>query len=262
MAGLATSSVTPVKLVLLGNGSAGKTSLCARFVEDGFTKQYRQTIGCDFYDKLVELRTNKTVSLQVWDIGGQSIASKMIGNYVYGSDIVFLCYDVTDSSSFYSCDDWLAHVRRTYAQQTSSDVPGDVKKPPLVYLIALKVDLIAQRVVMPEAHDRFIAENDIDGGFFVSASTGENVLIAVYSAAARAAGIRLTQDELAFYQQVLQVRVQAEREEEAAVQEDEVGRDLEDDDEGAPIASCMPCFGGGGRRARSNKPAEHHHDYS
>mmetsp|Transcript_16378 Transcript_16378/g.42434 ORF Transcript_16378/g.42434 Transcript_16378/m.42434 type:complete len:259 (-) Transcript_16378:290-1066(-) len=254
MAGLAGSTVTTVKLVLLGNGSAGKTSLCARFVEDGFTKQYRQTIGCDFYDKQVELRTNKTVSLQVWDIGGQSITSKMIGNYVYGSHVVFLCYDVTDASSFYSCDDWLANVHRTYAAQKTSDVPGEVKKPPSVYLVALKIDLIGQRVVTPEAHERFVQENGLDGGYFVSASTGENVLIAVYSSAARAAGITLTQDELAFYQQVLQVRVQAEREEEADGHHDNAPHALHgDEDEDGRPSGCMPCFGGGGRGGSSRR---------
>ena len=32
----------PCKLLLLGNGSVGKTSIIQRFVEDGFEKVYKQ----------------------------------------------------------------------------------------------------------------------------------------------------------------------------------------------------------------------------
>jgi GTPase SAR1 family protein len=36
----------------------------------------------------------------VWDIGGQSISSKMLPNYVKGSQLIWLCYDITDPQSF------------------------------------------------------------------------------------------------------------------------------------------------------------------
>jgi GTPase SAR1 family protein len=38
------------------------------------------------------------VALQLWDIGGQSIGGKMIGNYINGADAVVLCYDITNCS--------------------------------------------------------------------------------------------------------------------------------------------------------------------
>jgi GTPase SAR1 family protein len=44
------------KLILVGNGSVGKTSICQRFKDDGFMKVYRQTIGVDFLEKKLELR--------------------------------------------------------------------------------------------------------------------------------------------------------------------------------------------------------------
>ena len=75
------------KLVLLGNGSVGKTSIISRFVEDGFEKVYKQTIGIDFFEKLVPIRGDTRMKLQVWDIGGQSISSKMLPRYIYGSTV-------------------------------------------------------------------------------------------------------------------------------------------------------------------------------
>lgn len=34
--------------------------------------------------------------LQLWDIGGQTIASKMVTNYIYGAHAVLLAYDITN----------------------------------------------------------------------------------------------------------------------------------------------------------------------
>ena len=59
-----------------------------RLCEDHFGKSYKQTIGVDFYVKRLELPGNVNVSLQVWDIGGQSISSKMVNTYVYEANAV------------------------------------------------------------------------------------------------------------------------------------------------------------------------------
>ena len=45
-------------------------------------------------------------------------------------------------------------------------------------------------------------DNDCDGGFFISAQSGENVLTTFYKVAASAAGIQLTAHELAFTEKV------------------------------------------------------------
>ena len=66
------------KVVVLGNGTVGKTSLIMRFCDDYFGKSYKQTIGVDFFVKRMELPGDVQVALQVWDIGGQSIFGKMI----------------------------------------------------------------------------------------------------------------------------------------------------------------------------------------
>ena len=166
------------KVILLGDGAVGKTSIAMRFTEDYFAKQYKQTIGLDFFIKRMVLpgdvrpprrtrlwhgegsttrarrrhcahapartggrerrsapahwpalirpasprppriavrpaspsavplseasafggrpsaadgsasfgaRSQVHVALQIWDIGGQTIGGKMIGNYIYGA---------------------------------------------------------------------------------------------------------------------------------------------------------------------------------
>jgi GTPase SAR1 family protein len=104
------------KLVVIGDGSVGKTSVIKAFVDDGFQRAYKQvvssrvckrvltalqqTIGCDFFEKSIILQQQTRVSLSVWDVGGQSAASNNIANYLEGAHVGFFCYDVTNAESF------------------------------------------------------------------------------------------------------------------------------------------------------------------
>jgi len=51
------------KIVVLGNGTVGKTSLIMRFCEDYFARSYKQTIGVDFFVKRIELPGDVHVTL-------------------------------------------------------------------------------------------------------------------------------------------------------------------------------------------------------
>ena len=43
------------KVILLGDGATGKTSIANRFTDDHFAQQYKQTIGVDFFIKRLAL---------------------------------------------------------------------------------------------------------------------------------------------------------------------------------------------------------------
>mmetsp|Transcript_76 Transcript_76/g.140 ORF Transcript_76/g.140 Transcript_76/m.140 type:complete len:271 (+) Transcript_76:59-871(+) len=215
-------SVQTAKLVLVGNGSVGKTSIIQRFQDDGFKKLYKQTVGCDFFEKTMDFR-GKTVKTQIWDIGGQSLSSKNLPNYVLGSSVLFLCYDVTDSQSFGDLVDWLAMIRRAYDEKNralETEAEKDAKeagrtkvkkakkeKMPEIYCVGNKIDLIEFRRVTERQHNKFVQDEGLKGGFFVSAGSGENVLTVFYQVAARVVGIELTAYELEFTKKVLAVAV-------------------------------------------------------
>ena len=48
-----------IKIVLLGDGTTGKTSLATRISQNNFTKKYDQTLGVDFYLRRLELPGDK-----------------------------------------------------------------------------------------------------------------------------------------------------------------------------------------------------------
>ncbi|XP_006128228.2 ras-related protein Rab-28 isoform X1 [Pelodiscus sinensis] len=101
-----------LKLVVLGDGTSGKTSLATRFAQEAFGKQYKQTVGLDFFLKRITLPGNLNVTLQVWDIGGQTIGGKMLDKYIYGAQGVLLVYDITNYQSFENLEDWYNMVKK------------------------------------------------------------------------------------------------------------------------------------------------------
>uniref|UniRef100_A0A3Q1FMI3 RAB28, member RAS oncogene family n=1 Tax=Acanthochromis polyacanthus TaxID=80966 RepID=A0A3Q1FMI3_9TELE len=101
-----------LKIVVIGDGACGKTSLATRFAQEAFGKQYKQTIGLDFFLKRISLPGNLNVTLQVWDIGGQTLGGKMLDKYVYGAHGVLLVYDITNYQSFENLEDWFNMVKK------------------------------------------------------------------------------------------------------------------------------------------------------
>lgn len=188
------NSTQTCSLAVIGDGSVGKSSIIAAFKSDGFMSVYKQTIGCDFFEKNLELRKETFVSLRVWDIGGQSINSNNLSKYLGSSDVVFVVYDVTNPDSFNNIDDWLGAVKKH-------------SKSKLVFLIGNKIDLINLRQVTERQHDKCIRDNDLAGGFFISAKTGDNLVKAFYKVAAEGVGEHLSPSELAYHDKVVKAHV-------------------------------------------------------
>ena len=166
------------KVILLGDGAVGKTSIAMRYAEDKFQQSYKQTIGVDFHMRRLHLPPKYQVAMQLWDIGGQSIASKMVANYVSGAHAVMLCYDITNSESFANLEDWYRIVLKVF----------DRGNLPHVALIGNKSDLRHITGVRPESHMKFAQEHNMSS-YFVSARNGDNVAATFTSVAATLAGV-------------------------------------------------------------------------
>eukprot|EP00898_Chlorokybus_atmophyticus_P007269 jgi/Chlat1/7543/Chrsp62S00555 len=187
------------KVILLGDGAVGKTSIAARFADDHFSRQYKQTIGVDFFLHQVSLPGDVGVGIQLWDIGGQTIGSRMLANYVYGAQAVLLVYDISNYQSFQNLADWYTLVKRVYQQQPGGDGEQQQQQQqqqmPYVALVANKADLTHLRTVKPEKHNQFALENNMYS-YYCSAKTGDNVSATFYRVAADLAGVTLSRSEL------------------------------------------------------------------
>ncbi|KAI1893141.1 hypothetical protein AGOR_G00140860 [Albula goreensis] len=94
------------KVLVIGNGHVGKTSLVHRYVNDKFSKHYKITVGVDFALKVLAWSDTETVRLQLWDIAGQERFTSMTRIYYKEASGCIIMFDVTDSSSFRSVRSW------------------------------------------------------------------------------------------------------------------------------------------------------------
>lgn len=161
------------------------------------THSYKQTIGLDFFVRHIELPSGVNVAMQVWDIGGQSIGSKMVQNYIFGADAVLFVYDLTNHDSFDDLEDWKDMVDRACAL-------GD--KDPHKALIANKSDLTHMRSVKPDEHQHFAVKHAMRS-HFLSAKTGDNVEASFYRIAADLAGVAISKREVEVASKVVDAQV-------------------------------------------------------
>uniref|UniRef100_A0A8C1GLU6 Uncharacterized protein n=1 Tax=Cyprinus carpio TaxID=7962 RepID=A0A8C1GLU6_CYPCA len=87
------------KVVLLGEGCVGKTSLVLRYCENKFNDKHITTLQASFLTKKLNI-TGKRVNLAIWDTAGQERFHALGPIYYRDSNGAILVYDVTDEDSF------------------------------------------------------------------------------------------------------------------------------------------------------------------
>jgi len=87
------------KVVTLGDGGVGKTSLIMRYVYGVFSGVQQTTIGSSFVERDVTV-ADATYKLRLWDTAGQERFDALTGFYARGARAVVICYDMTDRDTF------------------------------------------------------------------------------------------------------------------------------------------------------------------
>lgn len=128
------SDIPLLKVVVVGDGAVGKTTLIRRYCEAKFHASRVATIGVDFYTQHVAL-SGGTVKLSIWDMAGQDRFHVVRSGFYRGSLATALVYDVTSMASLASLKRWQDEVLGAVAGQA-------------LLVVGNKVDL--DRVVRPE----------------------------------------------------------------------------------------------------------------
>ncbi len=123
------------KVLFLGEGGVGKTSLLKRYVEGTFTEDMKQTVGVDFASCEVSC-DGWEATLQVWDLAGQMHFRELVSYYFAGSLAAIAVFDISILTTMDALEDWITRLFKTEG------------KMPLV-VVGNKSDL---RGVLPEAH--------------------------------------------------------------------------------------------------------------
>ncbi|EXU99104.1 GTP-binding protein rhoA [Metarhizium brunneum] len=115
------------KLVLLGDGACGKTSLLNVFTRGYFPTVYEPTVFENYvHDIFVD---NVHIELSLWDTAGQEEFDRLRSLSYDDTDLIMLCYSVDSKDS-------LENVESKWVGEITDNCPG-VK----LVLVALKCDL-------------------------------------------------------------------------------------------------------------------------
>jgi len=102
-------SDTRIKLVVVGDGAVGKTSMLISFAKGTFPETYVPTVF-ENYTASIE-HNDKKVLLHLWDTAGQEDYDRLRPLSYPGSDIVLLCFSLVTESSFDSVrEKWYPEV--------------------------------------------------------------------------------------------------------------------------------------------------------
>jgi len=101
-----TSDRQMLKVILLGDGGVGKSSLMNVYVSGKFSADSFHTIGVEFLIKEIEV-DGKKVALQIWDTAGQERYRSLRTPFYRGSDCCLLTFSVDDAASFSNLSMWI-----------------------------------------------------------------------------------------------------------------------------------------------------------
>ena len=150
------------KIIIVGDGAVGKTSLCTHITTQEFFSDYRLTVGCDFFIKRIMVN-NISVTLQIFDVGGQDHFAKLRAAFAGGAKGILLAYDVTRRDSFYNLEEWLNSI----AEELDPRAPK--------VLLGTKSDLKSEAEIWDEDISKMKEKITVDAYFDTSSLTGEGV---------------------------------------------------------------------------------------
>lgn len=156
-----------MKIVIVGNGSVGKSSLIRRFCKDIYNPTYRKTIGVEYLEKDLPVRledeSEETVRLMLYDCAGQEDFDKVTKEYYHDADAVILAFSTNDRGSFEMVKGWRTKLLGVLQLANVTTV-----------LVQNKIDLMDEAQVQPHEAEQLARELQVR---FYRVSVKDNVQI-------------------------------------------------------------------------------------
>lgn len=137
------------KVIMVGNGGVGKTSMCMRATRNTFCADYKLTLGTAFFSYEFDLEEiDANIAIQIWDLGGQKKFSSILKSFTQNAKGAILAFDISSMDSFLEVQDrW-----KSFLTSNLPNVP--------VILASTKHDLPAEERVISEGIIREFIETE------------------------------------------------------------------------------------------------------
>jgi small GTP-binding protein len=136
-----------LKLVMLGEGRVGKTSMLNRFQNDTFDEQSPSTTKASMYAAIKIEVGGRLHDVAVWDTAGQEKFHALGPIYYRDAHGAVLVYDITDQESFAKVKVWLKELHQVVGEDIQVCVIGN------------KIDLERQRKVKASEAEQWCSDN-------------------------------------------------------------------------------------------------------
>lgn len=103
-----------LKVILIGDGAVGKTSIRRQYLGEGFRDDYQMTIGADLAAKTSDViySGGKIIKYLIWDLAGQPRFSNVRKAYYMSAFGGIVVFDMTRPESFQSIVSWMNELWR------------------------------------------------------------------------------------------------------------------------------------------------------
>lgn len=168
-----------LKIILIGDGGTGKTSLINRFINKTFSSIYKTTIGVDISPfNTVTTQSKKSIRFVLWDLSGQTHFKRFRSRFYSGTSGIIIVYDLTNASSYRAVSGWVKECQ------------DNIRKPVPMIILGNKADLEELLIDHPRSDYPKIP------GFRTSAKNGEKVETAFFSLFESVVGEKLEKEDL------------------------------------------------------------------
>ena len=152
-----------LKIVILGEGRVGKTSILSKYFSKKFDEGQKSTINPSFYELNKDYQ-GKKVNFKFWDTAGQEQFNAINTMYYQNAVGALLVYDVTISETFEKVKDWVRTLQEAVGKDTTFVIAGN------------KFDLSDKNMIEKnnEKVDNYCAQQKCKH-FYTSAKTGFNL---------------------------------------------------------------------------------------
>ena len=94
-----------IKMILLGDCGVGKTNIISRYLKNEFTEGELSTTGANYAMKKLNIN-GANFQVNIWDTAGQERYRSVTKMFLQDSQILLLCYSITDRKSFEHLNYW------------------------------------------------------------------------------------------------------------------------------------------------------------